>query len=298
MIQLKNVTIRFKNKTVFHNLYFKAQKGEIVGVVAPNGTGKTTLFNTLMNFVIPYQGEIIIDGLKHPKKTVEIRKKMTILPNQAELYNDFKGIEHLKIYADLWGNNGDIDNVISLLQMEDYIEKKVKTYSLGMRQRLCFAMVLAANTEIMLLDEVMNGLDPYNVEIISNILIDLRSKGRCILIASHLLANLNLYANRTIFLANGEIVHELNLNNQDEKYVIVHASKKKIQKIQQFNCLQGVKYILAENMIAVPVDKIVSQSDLIDEIFQIDIQEVKLGVLGNPEYYNIYYRNSTKENSI
>jgi len=101
-----------------------------------------------------------------------------------------------------------VEETIARLRMNDYIKRPVGTYSLGMRQRLCFAMQIVTDPPYMVMDEVMNGLDPTNVELISNVLKALREQKKAIVIASHILTNLDSYADRVLFLKDGKIIHE------------------------------------------------------------------------------------------
>lgn len=132
-----------------------------------------------------------------------------MMPDQSDLYGFLTGYEHLKMYSQMWSKTSiSIDSVVKQLQMAQYVHQKVGKYSLGMRQRLCFAMQIVANTPYMLMDEVMNGLDPTNISLLSMILEQKRCEGKAIIIASHLLENLELYANRVFFLKEGRIIKE------------------------------------------------------------------------------------------
>nr|WP_270229544.1 ATP-binding cassette domain-containing protein [Lactobacillus paragasseri] len=117
-----------------------------------------------------------------------------------------------------------MEKIISTLKMESYVSRKVETYSLGMKQRLCFAMVVAANTPVMLLDEVMNGLDQQNVQLISQVLLDLRSQNKLIIMASHLLQNLQQYADQVLFLKDGKIIEDFNNKAETERYLEFKSS--------------------------------------------------------------------------
>ena len=108
------------------------------------------------------------------------------ISDQSELFPFMTGRDHLKLYADLWNKpEKSVNGIIDELNMSSYVDHKFETYSLGMKQRLCFAMVVAADTPVMLLDELMNGLDPQNVALISKVLVNLKEKHKLIIMTSH-----------------------------------------------------------------------------------------------------------------
>lgn len=208
MIKLENISFSYKNKPVLKDITEDFHAGEIVGLVAPNGTGKSTLLNVLMNYETPQKGQLIIDKkgtYKSARKQIKLYKKISMMPDQQDLYNHKTGLEHLTMYKKIWKSKISVKELINELNMADYINDLVGNYSLGMRQRLCFAMQIAADTKIMLMDEVMNGLDPTNVTLISTIMAKKRDEGKLIIIASHLLDNLEQYADRIFFLSNGQL---------------------------------------------------------------------------------------------
>lgn len=209
MIELKNIGVRFSGRDVLKNISIVFRPGEIIGLVAPNGTGKSTLMNVIMNYLNPHSGQVIFNeklGYTSKKNEIKIHQLISMMPDQSDLYNYLSGREHLKIYCSMWNSDKQlIDQTIAALDMGSYINKKTGTYSLGMRQRLCFAMQIVSDTQMMLMDEVMNGLDPTQVEIISKILEKKKSEGKTIIVASHLLENLEKYADRIFFFKNGEL---------------------------------------------------------------------------------------------
>ena len=209
MLELKHIDVRFGEKQVLKDVSITFQPGEIVGLVAPNGTGKSTLMNVIMNYLTPSQGKVILNNkLQYSNKTneVKIHRDVSMMPDQSDLYNHVSGKNHLKIYQAMWNSDPKlIEDTIAQLGMGSYVKKKTGTYSLGMRQRLCFAMQIVSNTQVMLMDEVMNGLDPTHVELISQILLQKKAEGKTIIIASHLLENLEQYADRIFFIKNGDL---------------------------------------------------------------------------------------------
>lgn len=209
MIELKEIGVRFSGRDILKDISVVFKPGEIIGLVAPNGTGKSTLMNVIMNYLSPQSGQVIFNeklGYTSKKNEVKIHQLVSMMPDQSDLYNYLSGREHLKIYCSMWSSDKQlIDQTIAALDMGSYINKKTSTYSLGMRQRLCFAMQIVSDTQMMLMDEVMNGLDPTQVEIISKILEQKKSEGKTIIVASHLLENLEKYADRIFFFKNGEL---------------------------------------------------------------------------------------------
>ncbi|ALC87422.1 ABC transporter ATPase [Bacillus sp. FJAT-22090] len=210
MIELKNIGVQFSSRDILKDVSVLFNPGEIIGLVAPNGTGKSTLMNVIMNYINPNSGKVILNHeleYTNKKNEVKIHQLVSMMPDQSDLYNQISGKEHLKIYSSMWNSNPKlIDSTIKELGMASYINKKTGTYSLGMRQRLCFAMQIVSDTQIMLMDEVMNGLDPTHVELISQILVKKKSEGKTVIVASHLLDNLEKYADRIFFMRNGELI--------------------------------------------------------------------------------------------
>lgn len=210
MIELKNIGVHFSSRDILKDVSVMFNPGEIIGLVAPNGTGKSTLMNVIMNYINPNSGKVILNHkleYTNKKNEVKIHQLVSMMPDQGDLYNQISGKEHLKIYSSMWNSNPKlIDSIINELGMASYIDKKTGTYSLGMRQRLCFAMQIVSDTQVMLMDEVMNGLDPTHVELISQILVKKKIEGKTIIVASHLLENLEKYANRIFFMKNGELI--------------------------------------------------------------------------------------------
>lgn len=228
MLKLNDVVLSFGKKRVLDHLNLEFKQGEIIGLVAPNGTGKSTLLNVILHNLTPQEGEVEYDGLKYQnqKMTMQLHQRICAFPEQSDLFGFMTGRDHLRLYADLWHNQQKkVDDIIKLLQMENYIDQKVQTYSLGMKQRLCFAMVVAADTPVMLLDEVMNGLDPQNVELISKVLEQLRQEKKLIIIASHLLNNLQSYADRILFLGHEHVIEDYRVKEKRDLYLKIRADQ-------------------------------------------------------------------------
>lgn len=298
MLKINQVFKSFGEKDILKEVSFEAHSGEIIGLVAPNGTGKSILLNIIMNFLTPDAGEVTISdkyGYRSKKQEIKMHQYLSFLPELNDLYGELSGYEHLKLYAKMWkGKVTSIDDIIESLNMTHYVKKPVGTYSLGMRQRLAFAMLLAADTEIMLMDEVMNGLDPDNVTLLTNELIELKRRGKVILIASHLLDNLDLYADRILFFRDGHILLETregetdNINQSYIKVQLDRANYDELRSLKDFP--EDTKYI-AGKIVAIPL-KSFEKSEISDWIqFFIDqnILNVTIGQIGTAEWYEEFY---------
>ncbi|MEN2767598.1 ABC transporter ATP-binding protein [Ornithinibacillus xuwenensis] len=293
MLKLENISVKYKDKVVLDNLSFEANSGEIIGLVAPNGTGKTTLFNVISNFLKPNKGRVTFNEnlqYKTERKEISIHKQLATFPDQGDLFEELTGVDHMKLYANMWkGSTKHVKDIYEQLQMESYVKKKVKTYSLGMRQRLCFAMIAAADTPIMLMDEVMNGLDIANVSLISKHLMKMKQDGKLIFVASHLLANLDLYADRVLYLKAGDIVHQQSLNESTEEYIKLELTLEQYEKMKY--TLPDDHLYIAERLCCIPIANMdmETQKEWVERLSDYKEKELTIGPLGTPEYYEKYF---------
>ncbi|MBD7908814.1 ATP-binding cassette domain-containing protein [Sporosarcina gallistercoris] len=295
MLKLTNLSIAYQNKVVLDHLNLNAEKGEIIGVAAPNGTGKTTLFNIIANYTKPDSGQVVFGGkytYRNEKEEVLIHKHLTTFPEQKDLFDELSGTDHLKLYASMWnGTSKHVPAVIDKLQMRHYVKKKAKTYSLGMRQRLCFAMMMAADTTVMLMDEVMNGLDVTNVALISECLLDMKQEGKLVFVASHLLENLDLYADRVIFLKEGKIVHEQRFTEDREIYLKAEMNSSDYHELKTKIELPAAHMYIAEHLLCIPMGGLTlsEQTRWIERILSLYGHNLTVGPLGTVEYYEKYF---------
>lgn len=289
MLKLNDVTLSFGKNVVLDDIDLEFKEGEIIGLVAPNGTGKSTMINVILHNLTPQKGYVDYNGTRYQnqKDTVKLHKEICSFPEQSDLFPFMTGRDHLNLYADLWYNQDKpVDQIIADLQMAAYVDKKVQTYSLGMKQRLCFAMVVAANSPVMLLDEVMNGLDPQNVSLISEMLIKLKNENKLIVMASHLLQNLQKYADRVLFLGGGHIIEDLDNKKQNRCYLKVYASKRTLE------LLAGLKYEkLPNDLLLVPISEI--EADKANLLTQLVKENIPYAVerIDIEDLFNKFYNN-------
>ena len=209
MLEVHIQNFSYGKKEILNQIDLELPSSQIIGLVAPNGVGKSTLIQILSGHLRNNGISVCYQGKNYTTDTLFMRQHIVKMPDQSELYDELNGIEHLNFYASMWKvAAGTVQAVVEQLKMEDYILQKVGGYSLGMRQRLCFALVLVTKADYMLVDEVMNGLDPDNVELISKGLRQLRDEGKTIVMASHLLNNLDSIADKIYFMKEKRIALE------------------------------------------------------------------------------------------
>lgn len=185
-IEIKSLTKKFKDVTVLSDITIEFEKGKIHGLIGRNGSGKTMLMKCICGLV-PYKiGEITVNG-KVVGRDIDIPKNVGVIIETPGFLPNYSGLNNLKFLAKISGKigNAEIKNAIKSVGLNPDDKKHVGKYSLGMRQRLGLAQAIMENPDILILDEPMNGLDKDGVQDMRQYLLDLKSQGKTILIASH-----------------------------------------------------------------------------------------------------------------
>ena len=236
MLEVHIQNFSYGKKEILNQIDLELPSSQIIGLVAPNGVGKSTLIQILSGHLRNNGISVSYQGKNYTTEPLFMRQHIVKMPDQSELYDELNGIEHLNFYASMWKVET-VQTVIEQLKMEGYIHQKVGGYSLGMRQRLCFALVLVTKADYMLVDEVMNGLDPDNVELISKVLRQLRNEGKTIVMASHLLNNLDSIADKIYFMKEKRIALEYSPQKEDvDTLQLTFISEEHFEKfVEQFS---------------------------------------------------------------
>lgn len=163
IIEVNSINKSFSGQKVIDNLSFAVNRGEIVGFLGPNGSGKTTTIRLLNGVITPDSGKIMVWGLNPNSSGEEIRRRSGVMTESAGLYRSLSGIENLRFFAGLYGLNKPEARINELLVdfgLEEAKDKKVGAYSTGMKKRLGIAKALLHSPELLFLDEPTTGLDP------------------------------------------------------------------------------------------------------------------------------------------
>lgn len=208
-VQIRNLTKRIGSKTIVDNLSFDIPKGEVFGFLGPNGAGKTTTIRMIVGLISITSGQVLVGGLDVRKNFREAMKHVGCIVENPEMYKFLSGYQNLLHFARM---NEDVSKeriheVVKLVGLENRIHDKVKTYSLGMRQRLGLAQALLHRPDVLILDEPTNGLDPAGIRELRDHLRKLaREEGLAVIVSSHLLSEMELMCDRVAVIQQGKLI--------------------------------------------------------------------------------------------
>ena len=217
VLQAEGLTKKIGDRTIVDDVSLSLRPREIFGFLGPNGAGKTTTIRMLVGLIRPTEGTVLIGGHDLRREPEVALRKVGCIVESADLYRFMTGRENLQHFARMIGEleEEEIDRVSTIVGLHHRLDEKVKTYSLGMRQRLGIAQALLGSPQLLILDEPANGLDPAGIREMRALLRRLaHEEGLGILVSSHLLAEIELMCDRVAIIHRGRIissgpVHEL-----------------------------------------------------------------------------------------
>lgn len=252
-MELKDVTKIIKGKKIIDNISFQVNKGEVFGFLGPNGAGKTTTIRMMVGLMNMTAGDILIGGASIQHQFEEAVSHVGAIVENPEMYKFMSGYNNLVHFARMSKGvtNEKIDEVIELVGLTERIHDKVKTYSLGMRQRLGVAQCLLHDPEVLILDEPTNGLDPAGIrEIRDYVRLLAREKKMAVIVSSHLLAEMEMMCDRIGIIQDGRLIdvqlveefiksdektYAFELTPGEQAYAIVKAEFPQVQVTQTSN---------------------------------------------------------------
>ena len=208
---------KYKDQYAVKDVNMHIEKGDIYGFVGENGAGKTTVIRMLAGLAAPTSGYFtLLDKDSRSSEIRTARNRLSAVVESVSLTRSMTALENLRLQAILTGSrktDAELNELISFvgLSVKDLQNRKVKNFSLGMRQRLGIALVMVQDPEIILLDEPMNGLDPQGIIQMREIIRLLQQRGVTVLISSHILSELNLICTKIGMISHGELVEELTM---------------------------------------------------------------------------------------
>jgi len=231
IVEIKEVFKTIDKEEVLSGINLQIAEGEIYGFLGPNGAGKTTLMKCMLSLSTITSGSIEIFGKNLQEHREEILSQVGSIIETPSFYENFTAKEILEIHAQYMGKTITESDIIRALRMVGLknTTKKVKDFSLGMRQRLGLARAFLTKPKLLILDEPINGLDPIGIQEIRNLLLSLSKEHRItILISSHILSEISQIADKIGFIKNGEMVEQVSMkeirrkNFDLEEYFMSH----------------------------------------------------------------------------
>ncbi|WP_066894240.1 ABC transporter ATP-binding protein [Clostridium nigeriense] len=215
VLELINLRKSFGEKDVLKGINLTVNRGSVIGYIGPNGAGKSTTVKLIMGLITGYTGEIKIFGEDISKIDESYKKKIGYVPEVPDIYDSLTGKEYLTFIGQLYGIdynkvNDKAQRLMEILGILDSYEKRISSYSKGMKQKLILISSLIHNPEILFLDEPLSGLDANSVMIIKEILLNLAKEGKTIFYSSHIMEVVEKISDRIILINNGEIVADGN----------------------------------------------------------------------------------------
>ena len=210
MIEVKNLTKYYGDRTAIDHLNFKIDKGDVVGLLGPNGAGKSTTMKIITGFMSPSSGSAMINGVDIFEKPLQVKAKIGYLPEAPPLYTDMRVEEYLHYVAELKKVaqseiKKNIENALTKTQLTSVRKRLIRNLSKGFKQRVGIAQALVSNPEVLVLDEPTVGLDPKQVAEIRDLIKELKGS-HTIILSTHILSEVQATCNKVIIIHQGKIV--------------------------------------------------------------------------------------------
>lgn len=226
ILETKNLSKNFKGeKAAVKDISLKVNRNSICGLLGPNGAGKSTILKMITGMLKPSSGEILFNGHKWNRKDLA---NIGSLIEEAPLYENLTAEENLKVRTTILNlPDSRIREVLKIVELENTGKKRAGQFSMGMKQRLGIAIALLNNPELLILDEPANGLDPFGIQELRELIKSFPEKGITVILSSHMLSEVNQIADHIGIISAGVLGYEGELKNEEnlEKLFMDIASK-------------------------------------------------------------------------
>lgn len=268
MLEVKDIVKYYGELLAVDHLSFSCEKGEIFGLLGVNGSGKTTTFRMIMGLLEPTSGSILFNN---KKIDYDVTDTIGFLPEERSLLTKMTVYEQCVFYGRLKGmKEKDIekklDNLLDRFQIKEYKDKKIKELSKGNQQKIQFITAIINDPKLLILDEPFSGLDPFNIEMFKDMIVELSNNGSTIIFSSHRMDHVELFCKKIVVLLKGKNVLSGNIKDIKEKYrkknIIINGDV-------NINELKKVDGVLEVNKSANDIEVIIKDKDVVDNVFDV-----------------------------
>ncbi len=262
ILTVNNLSKKYGKLTAVNSLSFEFKSGEVYGILGPNGSGKTTTLAMLSDVIRSTAGEYRWFGTKMGSNQ---RRRLGIMLEKPNFYEYLSGLDNLKIVADIRGvAHSEIDDILKQVGLYERRNSRFKTYSLGMKQRLAIGATILGNPEVLILDEPTNGLDPEGIAEVRNLIIELANNDKTIILASHLLDEVQKVCTQMLVLKSGNKIYQGSARGLDKNSQLIEIKAEDIVKLKNAldNSTDYIKYEDNNDSILVDIGRDKNGADL------------------------------------
>lgn len=267
MLKIENVTKYYGDFKAVDNLSFEVKEGEIFGLLGVNGAGKTTTFRMIMGLLDKSSGSITLDGKNIDYSITDnigflteersLLTKLTV-KEQAIYFGALKGMTDKKILEKL-------DYLLDKFGITEYKDKKIKELSKGNQQKIQFITAILNEPKLLILDEPFSGLDPFNIELFKEEILNLSRKGSMIIFSSHRMDHVELFCKKLVILVNGKTLLSGNIKDIKESYMKKNILLKGDVDLDKLNSIKGVEKIIEKSD---ELELTISSKDVVKDVFK------------------------------
>ncbi|CAM4055530.1 MULTISPECIES: ABC transporter ATP-binding protein [Bacillus cereus group] len=282
ILSINNLSKNYKHKKILDGINLTINSPGIWALVGPNGVGKTTFLNVVTNLLPATSGNIELIGKSN--KDVSVFTDVSFLQDNSVLYDYLNGYDHLAFICDVQKISKErMNEVVKYVGMGNYAKKKIKEYSLGMKQHLLLAMAILNKPKLMFLDEPLNGLDPTSAILMRNILLRLVEESTTIILSSHNLSEIDRVTKKILFLKDGKLIEE-DMTKYEKIYYYFFFSD--LKHAQHVLLQENVQAVLTKKSLRIQLEHHTIQ-DLINlfHSHNINIIDIQKEVIGSEKRY-------------
>jgi len=211
IVEINNLKKSFGSNQVLHGINLKIEPGQIIGYIGPNGAGKSTTIKIICGLISDFEGEVLISGKDLRTETLEIKRLIGYIPENAAMYESLTPMEFMEFIGEMRNLNRQTTHekakaLMNIFEMKPHINQRISTFSKGMRQKVMICSSLLHNPNLILMDEPLSGLDANSVIMVKEMLLHLAKEGRTIFYSSHLMDVVEKISDRIILIDQGKVI--------------------------------------------------------------------------------------------